>query len=318
MVIHLSGVDIILRVFLTHVCIILISFSCSAQEDTSIDRVWDFGIGIGYGNSSNPFAGSDDIPSYLTLDVSIYGKRFFFDNGELGFTVIDKPNFGVNIISTYNSERIYYSFLNDVGLNVISTETTISLASNNAVVEVNENTVITLPPAGTILPSPPPPGLNLFPVGAFTIPFTIPDRDLAINLGIELFYDTDFGSFGYQATKDISDTHTGTDMIVDFSKSWQKKRWSFSSTIGAHWKSAKLVDYYYGVGLSSSPFFNLSYNPGSSIDTFINFVANYRLSNNLSFVTSVKYNKFGAAIKNSPIINESGKHIIFTGLYYRF
>ncbi len=284
------------------------------NENESIERVWDFGIGFGYGNSSNPFVGSDDIPNHITLDVSIYGKRFFFDNGELGFTIVDKANFGINIIGTYNSERIYYSFLNDIGINLISSEAGLSIAGNNPLAVISDNSVLTSLP--DIVPLEP--GLNPFAFGNVFAPFSIPDKDLAVNLGLEMLYNTDYGNFSLQATKDASNTHLGADMIFEFSKSWQRNQWRFSSIVGGHWKSSRLLNYYYGVDRQSNPYFDLNYQPKSGIDTFINLVANYRLTNHLSLVASIKHTNLSSSIKNSPIINESSKSIVFTGLYYRF
>jgi outer membrane protein len=289
---------------------------CYAKDDSKLERAWDFGLGLGYGNSSNPFVGADDIPSYLSLDVALYGKRFFFDNGELGFTLINKPNFGLNLITTYNSERIYYSYLNDLGLSVFSNGNGFSLASSSPIVELNENTVVTIPQPQP--PSPLPPGVIPFPTGSQILPFSIPNRRISFNLGFELIYDTPIGSVGYQLAQNINNTHSGADMILDFTKTWKKNRWGISSTIAAHWKSAELVDYYYGVGEVAGSLLDINYHPGSSTDISVNLTANYRLTNHLSLVTSLKFSQFGSSIRNSPIIDESSKHIIFTGLYYRF
>ena len=136
-------------------CSGLLVSSCHAENYNYDVRKWDLTIGLGYGKSTNPFIGADDIPSYLSLDFSIYGKRFFFDNGELGFTVINKQNFGFNIIVTYNSERIYYSYFNDIGISVIYTGNDFILNQESPIITVNSvnpNLIIpTLPP----LPFPP-------------------------------------------------------------------------------------------------------------------------------------------------------------------
>ena len=143
-------------------------------ESDEVERNWDFGIGLGYGSSSNPFKGSDDIPNFLSIDFSIYGEKFFFDNGEFGFTLIDKPNFGVNIISTFNSERIYYSYLNELGLNVNNSNNSLSLSAANPLAIIDSSTIITQVPDGDIIPSPAPPSVTLFPPGDFIISFDIP------------------------------------------------------------------------------------------------------------------------------------------------
>ncbi len=297
-------------------CLLIFLFNssqCYAEEN--LERAWDFGIGFGYGNSSNPFIGADDIPSYLSLDIAVYGENFFFDNGELGYTLLEKQNFGLNLITTYNSERIYYSYLNNLGLSIFSSENSFGLSSNSPFVALDEDTVVTFSePLPPILPS----SGNPFPLGNQILPFSIANKRWSLNMGFELIYDSHFGSINYQYTQNVNKTHSGSDMILGFTKNWQKKRWGFSSTVTAHWKSAQLVNYYYGVGEVYNSLFDIDYHPGSSIDVGVNLTANYRLTNHLSLVASVKFNKFASAIKNSPIIDESFKSIIFTGLYYRF
>ena len=50
---------------------------------------WRLGVALGYGERSNPLAQSEDIPIVVDLDIAWFGERFFFDNGDLGFTFAD-------------------------------------------------------------------------------------------------------------------------------------------------------------------------------------------------------------------------------------
>jgi outer membrane protein len=155
-------------------------------------------------------------------------------------------------------------------------------------------------------------------LGDFLLPFEIPDRDFSLNLGTEIIWNNKFGSISYQITKDVISVHSGTDMILDFNKSWSAGRWRFATNTGLHWKSSQLVDYYYGVDYSFQSIVGLQYKGKSATDWFAGFRANYRLTNNLSLVASYKFTGFGSAIRNSPIINDNNKQVIFTGLFYRF
>lgn len=293
--------------------IVIFVSNCQAENNNYDDRKWDLSIGLGYGNSSNPFVGADDVPNYLSLDFSIYGKRFFFDNGELGFTVVEKPNFGINIITTYNSERIYYSYFNEIGISVINTGENFILNEETPITIVDPIFFIPAP-----MPSPLPPSVEPLPLGIYTIPFDIQDKSFSLNLGAEVIYDNEFGSFNFQTSKDVSGVHSGADIITSFSKSWKRKKWKFGLNLGLHWKSSKLVNYYYGFDNETNSFFDYEYNPTDSLDSFLGIVASYRLTNHLSMVSSIKYNHFGDAIRNSPIIDSRGKSIVFTGLVYRF
>lgn len=301
--------------------------SQESSEPDTIERKWDFGIGLGYGYSSNPFVGSDGIPTFISLDFSIYGEKFFFDNGEFGFTFIDKPNFGMNIISTFNSERIYYSYLNELGLNANNSNNTLSVSETNPLSSIDANTIITpIPnpdPDIVILPSPAPPSASFFPPGDFTVSFALPKKDFSFNLGLELIYDHEIGSFNFQVSQDVIGTHSGNDARFIYSKGFQYNRWIFAGEVGVHWKSDKIIDYYYGVDFSVDSEYNITeldvlYEGKSGTDSLVGLTANYRINNNLSLVGNYKFNTFSNSIFNSPLIDSKYKHNIFVGLFYRF
>ena len=50
---------------------------------------WRFGVALGYGERTNPLIQSDDIPIVVDLDIAWFGERWFFDNGDLGFSLVD-------------------------------------------------------------------------------------------------------------------------------------------------------------------------------------------------------------------------------------
>ncbi len=182
------------------------------NDDRELQRNWDLSIGMGYGKLSNPFAGSDDIQTPVTLDVSWYGRKFFFDNGELGYTVINQPKFGLNIITTYNSERLFYSFFNDLGLKFFNNGASLSTVNQPVIGIEQDPTLVIINPDLT--------NTGVLPLGNFAIPFSLPDRKFSLNLGIEAIHDTAFGTFSYQISKDIIGTHTGFDIKADFTRSW--------------------------------------------------------------------------------------------------
>src|SRR6185503_3572374 len=59
------------------------------------ERHWRLGVALGYGQRTNPLIQSDDIPVIVDLDIAWFGERWFFDNGDLGFSLVDKPDFTV-------------------------------------------------------------------------------------------------------------------------------------------------------------------------------------------------------------------------------
>ncbi len=266
-----------------------------AEEAVMIERSWDFGIGMGYGEQSNPFVGADDVPGYVTLDLAIYGERFFFDNGELGLTLMDEPGLGVNVIANYSSERIYYSFFNELGILTSDTGVSGNLSGMGLVPVDRESD----------------------PLTSNVIPFELPDRDFAAHLGLELLMDRDWGHIQLQATTDVSGVHKGQDVLLEYSYGWGTNRWAFKPSITLNWKSAELVDYYYGFD-DLVENVDFSYRGGATLNYSVGFVASYRINNHLSFVTQIKGTQLGSKIRQSPIIKEDTTQSFFSGLFYRF
>ncbi len=275
------------------------------QSPLLIERAWDFGIGIGIGELSNPFIGADDVPTYLVFDVAIYGKRFFFDNGDLGFTLVDRPAVGVNLLATYSSERIYRSFFNDLGVRL---QPGFPPISGPPAFEPP----VSGPSAGDpeIVPSDPDAPGNL--------QFEVPDRNFALNVGLEASFHGSWGSLYSQFTQDISGAHDGMDVSLEYRYVEAVGRWLFEPRIGLNWKSDDLVDYYYGVRQEDNPAIDLSYTGKAAINASAGLSAAYRLTQRISVVANLRYQRFGRSIKNSPLITEKGTRSAFLGIFYQF
>jgi outer membrane protein len=290
-----------MRVWLI-ILLVALSGMCAGEEgDTQqFSRSWDFGIGIGYGEQSNPFVGADEVPGYVTLDLAIYGERFFFDNGELGYTLVDQPDFGVNLLATYSSERIYYSYFNELGL-FRGSQGLGQFSEELLVVPVDQ-----LPDAAVST------GL----AGQFTV-LELPDRDFALNMGVELLWNWPKGQVQWQLLQDVSDAHHGAQMDLTYSRSWRTGRWAFKPSIGLSWQSAKLVDYYYGVN-NRDQLFELVYPGEATINASVGLLVSYRINNRLSYVTRFTHTELGSEISNSPLIDTDHTQAYFSGLFYRF
>ena len=126
----------------------------SAQPAAASESRWRLGIALGYGLRSNPLVQSDDIPIIVDIDLSWFGDRFFFDNGDLGFTFVDNEFVTTSLVGRVNSDRVFFGRTNTKFVNVDL--------------------------AGAPLAS--------------EIELTIPDRDYAAELGFELLADGSWGT----------------------------------------------------------------------------------------------------------------------------
>jgi outer membrane scaffolding protein for murein synthesis (MipA/OmpV family) len=76
--------------------------------------------------------------------------------------------------------------------------------------------------------------------------------------------------------------------------------------IGATWESGNLVDYYYGVTPAEALPTRPAYSPGSVVNPSARLDYTRPLSAKWTLGAGVAYTHFGAAIRHSPLVNESG------------
>src|ERR1044072_886169 len=63
---------------------------CSAPSpDCAVVGRWEISASVGLGQRSNPVEGRSNIPLVVIPHISWYGKRFFLENLEVGYTLYD-------------------------------------------------------------------------------------------------------------------------------------------------------------------------------------------------------------------------------------
>src|SRR5262245_56583960 len=70
------------------------------------EKSWRIGAAFGYGQRTNPVIQSDDIPVLVDLDIAWFGKRWFFDNGDVGFTLFEGAQSTTSLVARVNSDRV--------------------------------------------------------------------------------------------------------------------------------------------------------------------------------------------------------------------
>src|SRR3954463_8626491 len=90
----------------------------SAPAAEPPERHWRLGIALGYGERTNPLIQSEKIPVLVDLDIAWFGKRWFFDNGDVGFTLLDHPAFTLNTVARVNTDRAFFSKTNTRFINI--------------------------------------------------------------------------------------------------------------------------------------------------------------------------------------------------------
>jgi outer membrane protein len=265
-----------------------------------VERNWRFGVGLGYGERTNPLVLSDDIPVIVDIDLAWFGKRWFFDNFDLGFELVDNRLFTANAVARVNSDRVFFGKTNVRYVNF-----TIAAGGDQ------------VPIAGA--PSPPGGPTNGPSFGEDEPQeLKIPDRDYAIEMGLEMLFGGEWGQASLRGFHDVSDTHEGFEISADYSYRWTRGRFSLSPTIGLAYKSDDLSNYYWGVSPKEAGQTLQPYQADGGIDWEVGVRTSYYLSKSVRLAISADYERLHDSVATSPIVAED--HVIgyFAGVAWQF
>lgn len=249
------------------------------EDEARAESPWKIGFAFGYGKRSNPLVQSDDIPVIVDIDIAWYGKRWFFDNGDVGRTLVDNERFTLNAIGRVNSDRIFFSKTDTEYVELFS------FASATA-----------LPPE----------------------PIEVPDRDYAFEAGLELLMDGEWGFAQLSAHHDVSNTHDGYELFANYGRTFRQNRWFVEPSLGVSYKSESMNDYYWGVRPLEANLALPEYRAGAGWNTHAKLSTSYQITRNWSFVASARYERLNGAAWASPLAEERSVKSAFTGFNFRF
>lgn len=227
--------------------------ACTAPSpECAVVGKWEISASLGAGSRSNPVIGKADIPLVVVPRISYYGKRFFLENLEAGFTLHETDSNSFSLVTAPGYDRVFFS-RRDL-----------------------QNIFI---PGGTVLPT----------TGA-TIPlsgqeFPVGSRHVTWLAGPEW-------TFGFwrltgqlTALHELTGRHDGNEVRGALAVSLIRTKGSLVASSGFTWKSSEVVQYYYGVnelyepGAAFNPFVKLHYSLPLSDRWTLNAFAHYeRLS----------------------------------------
>lgn len=239
---------------------------------------WRLGAAVGYGLRSNPLVQSDDIPIYVDVDVAWFGEHWFFDNGDLGVTFADNDALTASLVARVNSDRVFFG----------NTDTRF----------------VAIDAAGAPLSQP--------------VEFKPPDRDYAIELGVELLTDGAWGALQLTAFHDVSGTHGGFELYADYGYGWRDQRLYVEPSFGVSYKSAELNDYYWGVTEEEAGLVVLPYEAGAGINWHARLMVGYQLTRHWGLSLVAEYERINDEAAASPVVEDDDVLGYFAGVSYRF
>ncbi|WP_096086581.1 MipA/OmpV family protein [Agaribacterium haliotis] len=317
---------------------LLLSYSAQAE--------WYVAVAPGLGQRTQALVGQDDQPLYLNVDFAWYGKRFFFDNTDVGVFVLDGERWSWNVLAELNDERGVLSDLADMGISIGG------LAGVESYAADAPEPVFSPAPADPIesdqvfgdgdsfgpqlVPDPQPDAPSEEPElkqpttderlagpQQLSMEISLPDRDQSVLGGTEFLYELGsdssyWGDVYVAALTDISDKHRGNKIKLAYAYNLILGRWHVQPGFELNWLDARLANYYFGFDAADSGSDDLQYQPGASLNSEYSILINYALSPRLFWGTSYRYKRLDASIVDSPIVEDDAISTFFTGLKYKF
>jgi outer membrane protein len=236
-------------------------------------------VSLGAGSRSNPVLGESDIPLVIIPQVSYYGKRFFLENLDLGFTLHEGESNTFNLIASPGYDRVF--FYRDDLQNFFVSGATGAVTAEAPLVGQED----------------------------FSQEFEVRPRHTTYLAGPEWLFQ--YGNFVGQvdALYEVTGRHDGYEVRAAVAAPIIQSEHSLVISAGLTWKSAELVHYYYGVdGL---------YEPGSALSPFLKLGYTRALSDRWSVNAFIHYERLGSAIADSPIVSDDGVTTAFAGVVFR-
>ena len=293
------------RSLIKQICIILL-LTCASHVDaadkceqesnecTAIGK-WNVGMAIGVGARSNPLLEGKSIPLVLVPTISYYGKHFFLNNLDFGWTLHDSASSSISFIASPGYDRVFfyrYDLQNFFVINQVVDNGSTATTTGQAFVSTDPNPDIQ--------------------IGAQYIIRRYPDRsrDITYLAGPEWTFQIGKVSGQVDLLHEVTGKHDGNEIRAALKFPLISSLQSLSCSVGITWKSAAVVNYYYGD--------EAIYQGDSSLSPFIKVSYSRPLGTKWKLLAFIHYEQLGSSIANSPIVAMDHVNSGFVGALYAF
>lgn len=297
---------------------------CQPQVECVEVGQWELSLAVGAGGITNPLFEGDDIPLLLVPYISYYNDKLFFDNSTLGYTLVEAPNYDISLVTELNGEKKFFSRFHPA--NIIAPSGSLSEGGKDVIDEpVIDSGNPTGPSEGLDTPNENiDPDPNDKPVKPAT-PISFKDlanRSWALDAGVLIHaYFGERHKFTAQWMHDVSGQYQGQHVLVSYKfqaplpQSWPAK---LQLSVGGHWKSAELIEHYYGINAQDNLPDKYHYQGESGLSPFVGVAFNYKINESWQFKFSAKREFLSDEISNSPLVEEDVADTFFVGGLYAF
>lgn len=267
------------------------ALACSPDENTCVEPgQLQLSVALGAGQRSNPLYGGEGFPLLILPDFSYYTDSWFIDNGTLGYSFHQSDRFALSLVVRLNAEKGY--FQRWFAGNVISMNTSNSFLPPQ--VETGTEKSIT----------------------AVSVD-DVKKRPTAVDAGLQFNWFGEHWQSRLSLWQDMSSTYQGQNASLSWSRFWHLASGQLDLTTSLHWKSARLVDTYYGVGEDELYYLD-RYQGRASWQPELRLGWQKALNSRWSLLTFYRYLHLDSAMTDSPLVRQDSVRTWFVGVSYRF
>lgn len=244
-------------------------------------------ITLGYGGIENPVLGADNVTSPVLPSVAYYGDDWYFDDFSLGYSLIETPDYYVDLLGRFNDDGFFFEL---DGIDKLYATGVIRTGTDRP----------TRPSASPI---------NLTPI----------ERDLSYMAGVASavnVYDSVWLSAAY--FHDVTHVHDGYELLLTGSREFKLFSGIAGIEAGATYKNEELIDYYYTVSPSESVVRLPKYDLESAVNYHLKVSYVYPLSDSFSIDFKLKHTWLDSHLARSHMIEKNGYFSGFAGITYHF
>jgi outer membrane protein len=257
---------------------------------------WNFSLALGAGVRTDPVVHEGTIPLVVIPQFSYYGKHFFIDDLDAGVTFVDNDRTTLSLIASPGYDRVFFyrSDLQNFFVSGLGTFENVGTGAN--------------PQTGTTSPQVPAGGSTTTP----TTPTKFPSRprEWTYLAGPEWTFKY-WGLTGQlDVLHEITGHNHGDEVRAALGVPISKAGGAWSADLGITWKSAAIVNYYYGAP-------NV-YEGGAALDPFVKLAYSRPLKGKWKITAFVECEHLDHAIADSPIVNARFVTTTFVGTVYAF
>jgi outer membrane protein len=261
---------------------------------------WNFSVALGAGVRTDPVVHEGTIPLVVIPQFSYYGEHFFIDDLDAGVTFLDSDRTTLSLIASPGYDRVF--FYRSDPQNIFVT----GLGNFNSSTGGSGQLPAGSGGNGSGSGKPPPGTTDL----TTTTKFPPRSRQWTYLAGPEWTFKYAGMTGQLDVLHEITGHNHGNELRAALGIPLSRVGGAWTADVGITWKSAAIVNYYYGApGI---------YEAGAALDPFVKLAYSRPLKGKWKITGFVECERLSSAIADSPIVNEHFVTTTFVGLVYAF